>query len=134
MEGFSMSINHVSLSGYLTSDADVRQTAKGTTLISFQLAFGEMNRSTEENKKRRPNYINCVMFGVRGERLAEYLRTSRKVAVDGKLRWSEWIDKDNNKRNSIELVVDNLEFFDSNKKAADKTPEPGAFLANVEAE
>ena len=52
------------------------------------------------------------MFGNRAESLSRFLAKGTKVAIEGKLRWSQW-EKDGQKRSKIEVIVDELEFMTS---------------------
>ena len=59
-----------------------------------------------------PNFIDVVMFGTRAESVARFLSKGSKVAIEGKLRWSSWEDKNGGgKRSKIEVVVDDIEFL-----------------------
>ena len=58
----------------------------------------------------RPNFIDCVMFGLRAEKLAQYLCKGTKVAVEGRLRYSSW-ERDGERRSKIEVIVDEVEFM-----------------------
>jgi single-strand DNA-binding protein len=57
-----------------------------------------------------PNFVDCVVFGTRAEKLAQYLSKGTKVAIEGKLRWSQW-EKDGAKRSKLEVIVDEIEFM-----------------------
>jgi len=69
----------------------------------------------------RPNYIDCSMFGTRAEKLSAYLTKGCKVAITGKLRWSQW-EKDGSKRSKVDVVVDELEFI--SRDGAQHTTQP----------
>jgi single-strand DNA-binding protein len=57
-----------------------------------------------------PNFIDCTVFGARAESLSNYLSKGSKVAIEGKLRWSQW-ERDGQKRSKIEVIVDEIEFL-----------------------
>ena len=63
-----------------------------------------------------PNYIDCTMFGTRAQSISQYLSKGSKVAIEGKLRWSQW-ERDGQKRSKIEVVVDEREFLSSRNGA-----------------
>ena len=54
------------------------------------------------------------MFGARGEALGEILEKGMKVAVEGKLRWSQW-ERDGQKRSKLSVVVDELDLMSQRK-------------------
>ena len=106
-----MSINKAIVSGNLTRDPELRQTAGGTSVLRFGVAVNDRRKNQQTGEwEDYPNFIDCVMFGSRAEKLARFLAKGSKVAVEGRLHWSQW-EKDGQKRSKIEVVVDELEFM-----------------------
>lgn len=106
-----MSINRVNISGNLTRDPELRSTAAGTSILTFGVAVNDRRKNPKTNEwEDYPNFIDCVVFGSRAEPLNKFLSKGTKVAIEGKLRWSQW-DKDGHKRSKIEVIVDECEFF-----------------------
>lgn len=106
-----MAINSVSISGNLTRDADVQSTGNGKKVIRFTVAVDEKwkNISTGEWEDHA-NFFDCVGFGDRWEKLSNYLEKGTKVAISGKLRWSQW-ESDGQKRSKVEIIANDLEFL-----------------------
>ena len=108
-----MSINRVVISGNLTRDAELRSTASGMSVLGFGVAVNDRRRNSQSGEwEDYANFIDCTMFGSRAEKLAQYLTRGVKVAIEGKLRWSQW-ERDGQKRSKIEVIVDDLEFMSS---------------------
>ena len=108
-----MSINRDIISGNLTRDPELRQTGGGTQVLSFGVAVNDRRRNPQTGEwEDYPNFIDCTMFGARAEALSRYLSKGTKVAIEGKLRWSQW-ERDGQKRSKIEVIVDELEFMSS---------------------
>ena len=106
-----MSINRVSISGNLTRDPELRQTQGGMAILSMGVAVNDRRKNAQTGEwEDVPNFIDCVMFGSRAEKLAQYLAKGTKVAIEGKLRWSQW-EKDGARRSKLEVIVDELEFM-----------------------
>ena len=106
-----MSINRVSISGNLTRDAELRQTQGGMAIFSMGVAVNDRRKNQQTGEwEDVPNFIDCVMFGPRAEKVAKYLAKGTKVAIDGKLRYSSW-EKDGARRSKLEVVVDEIEFM-----------------------
>lgn len=106
-----MSINRVSISGNLTRDAELRQTQGGMAIFSMGVAVNDRRKNQQTGEwEDVPNFVDCVMFGSRAEKLAQYLAKGTKVAIDGKLRYSSW-EKDGARRSKLEVVVDEIEFM-----------------------
>lgn len=106
-----MSINRVNISGNLTRDPELRQTQGGMAILSLGVAVNDRRKNAQTGEwEDVPNFVDCVMFGSRAEKLAQYLAKGTKVAIDGKLRWSQW-EKDGAKRSKLEVIVDEIEFM-----------------------
>lgn len=107
-----MSINHVTLSGNLTRDGELRKTASDMSVLSFGLAWNERRRKANTDEwEDIPNFIDCTLFGNRADALAPYLVKGTKIACAGHLRWSQWETDEGGKRSKHELIVDELEFM-----------------------
>lgn len=110
-----MSINRVNISGNLTRDPQMRATQSGTQILSFGVAVNDRRRNPQSGEGEDvPNFIDCVVFGNRANALQRLLTKGMKVAIEGKLRWSQW-EKDGQKRSKIEVIVDEIEFLSGSK-------------------
>jgi single-strand DNA-binding protein len=113
-----MSINKVLISGNLTRDPELRSTASGMPVLGLGVAVNDRrkNQSTGEWEDY-PNFIDCTMFGSRAESVSNYLAKGSKVAIEGKLRWSQW-ERDGQKRSKIEVIIDEIEFLTARDSSA----------------
>ena len=102
----SADLNRVSLIGRLTRDAEVRHTQSGDPVYSLRLA---VNARAKEGDgwTDKPGFFDAVYFG-RSERLAEYLTKGKQVGVDGRLSWREWVAQDGSKRQSVEVIAQDI--------------------------
>lgn len=106
-----MSINRVNISGNLTRDAELRQTQGGMAILNIGVAVNDRRKNQQTGEwEDVPNFVDCVVFGTRAEKLAQFLAKGAKVAIEGKLRWSQW-EKDGAKRSKLEVIVDEIEFM-----------------------
>ena len=114
-------INRVLISGNLTRDPELRSTQSGTQLLTFGMAVNDSRRNAQTGEwEDVPNYIDCVVFGSRAEPLSRFLSKGTKVAVEGRLRWSQW-ERDGQKRSKIEVIVDEIELL-SQRRQEDQQP------------
>lgn len=111
-----MSINRVAISGNIGNDPDLRQTASGVQVLSFSVAVNDRVKGEDGQWTDRPNWIDCTMFGARAKSVSRFLSKGSKVAIEGKLRWSQW-ERDGQKRSKIEVIVDEIEFMTSRSDA-----------------
>ena len=106
-----MGINRVNLSGNLTRDPELRHTAGNLPVLGFGVAVNDRRKNQQTGEwEDHPNFVDCTMFGTRAESIQRFLRKGSKVAIEGKLRWSQW-ERDGQKRSKLEVVVDELEFM-----------------------
>ena len=122
-----MSINRVIISGNLTRDPELRQTAGGLPVLGFSVAVNDRRKNPSTGEwEDYPNFIDCTMFGARAASVEKFLSKGAKVAIEGKLRWSQW-EKEGQKRSKLEVIVDELEFMsrsNGNQSAQQANPQP----------
>jgi single-strand DNA-binding protein len=107
-----MSINRVCISGNLTRDPEMRSTGSGMAIMQLRMAVNDRRKNPQSGEwEDAPNYVGVVVFGQRAESLSRFLSKGSKIIVDGKLRWSEWDDKNTGeKRSKLEVVADDIDF------------------------
>lgn len=111
-----MSINKVIITGNLTREPELRRTQGGMAILSFGVAVNDRRRNQQTGEwEDYANFVDCTMFGNRAESLSNYLSKGTKVAIEGKLRWSQW-ERDGQKRSKLEVVVDDLEFMGAKQR------------------
>lgn len=109
-----MSINKVVITGNLTRDPELRETPSGFQVLSFGVAVNDRRRNPQTQQwEDYANFVDCTMFGNRAASVSRFLGKGSKVAIEGKLRWSQWEAQDGGKRSKLEVVVDELEFMTS---------------------
>jgi single-strand DNA-binding protein len=106
-------INRVVLTGNLTRDPELRNTNSGTAVCSLRIATNSRRKDASGNWVEKPNYFDVTVWGAQGENCAQYLSKGRPVAVDGRLDWREWQDQQGNKRQSIDIIADSVQFLGS---------------------
>ncbi len=113
-------MNRVSLIGNLTRDPELRATGGGTAVLQMRLAFNERAKNPRTDEwEDRPNFVDVVMFGTRAESVSRFLERGSRIGVDGRLRWSEWEDKQTgDKRSKIEVIVDEIDLLSSRDESS----------------
>lgn len=108
-----MSINRVVISGNITRDPELRSTQGGMEILALGVAVNDRRKNQQTGEwEDCPNFVDCVMFGNRAKSVSRFLSKGSKVAIEGKLRWSQW-ERDGQKRSKIEVIVDEIEFMTS---------------------
>ena len=106
-------INRVLITGNLTRDPELRSTSGGTSVCSLRVAVNSRRKDESGNWVDKPNYFDVTVWGTQGENCAQYLAKGRPVAIDGRLNWREWEDKEGGKRQSVDIIADSVQFLGS---------------------
>lgn len=119
-----MSINHVAITGNLTRDPDLRNTAGGTAVLSFGIAVNDRRRNQQTGEwEDVPNFFECVTFGNRATALSGILTKGMKVAVAGKLHYSSW-EKDGQKHSKVDIIANDIELMQNRKPQQQQDYQP----------
>ncbi len=109
-----MGINSVVISGNLTRDPELRATSSGMNVLKMGVAVNDRRKNQQTGEwEDVPNFVDVTVFGARGEALSRFLSKGSKVAIQGKLRWSQWESQAGEKRSKLEVVADEVEFLSS---------------------
>jgi len=108
-------INIVAITGNLTKDPELRSTPNGTSVCKLRVAVNSRRKDGASGEWiDKPNYFDVTVWGAQGENCAQYLSKGRPVAIDGRLEWREWDDKDTGKkRQSVDIIADSVQFLGS---------------------
>lgn len=104
--------NSVTLIGNLGKDP-VKKESKQGPLTSFSLATNETYNNKKGEKVVTTQWHRCVAFGKKAETLAEFASKGSKLAVQGKLRYQRYTDKDGIERLSVDIIVNDFILLDS---------------------
>lgn len=120
-----MSINRVNITGNLTRDPELRSTAGGMAVLGFGVAVNDRRKNQQTSQwEDYPNFVDCTMFGNRAEALSRILRKGMKVAIEGKLRYSSWENKNGGgRRSKLEVIPDEVELLSLNPNAQQGQPQ-----------
>lgn len=103
-----MSINRVVISGNLTRDPELKATGSGMSVLKLGVAVNDRRKNQQTGEwEDFPNFVDVTVFGARGEALSRFLTKGSKVAIEGKLRWSQW-ETDGQKRSKLEVIADEV--------------------------
>ena len=107
-------INRVIITGNLTRDPELRSLPSGMSVCSLRVACNTRRKDGASGEwVDKANYFDVTIWGRQGENAAQYLSKGRPVAIDGRLEWREWQDQQGNKRQSVDIIADNVQFLSS---------------------
>ena len=103
-------MNKVILIGRLTKDPEVRD-AENIKIARYTLAV--------DRKNKEADFIPCVVFGMGAGFAEKYLHKGMKIAVTGRIQTGSYTNREGQKVNTTEIVVNDQEFVESKKQAQD---------------
>lgn len=106
-------LNRVTLVGRLTRDPELRHSSGGDPIASIRLAVSSRGRGDDGQWTDKPNYFDVTVFGRQAETASTYLAKGRRIGVDGRLSWREWQAQDGTRRQSVEVIANDIFFLDS---------------------
>ena len=112
-----MSVNKVILIGRLGKDPEVRKINATTTVCNFPLATNESYKNQDGSYTEQTEWHNIVMWSGVAERAERILKKGSTIFVEGKLRTRSWEDKENHKRYTTEIVVENFQLLDKRESS-----------------
>ncbi|OGW74779.1 MAG: hypothetical protein A2Z72_05080 [Omnitrophica bacterium RBG_13_46_9] len=125
------SLNRVFLMGNLTRDPELRYVPSGTAVANFDIAVNRAYLTPSGEKKQETSFVKVVVWSRRAEVCAEYLTKGSPVFVEGRLRSRSWEGQDGQKRSTIEVVANNVQFL---RGAPKDKPQPPAASKSVSEE
>jgi single-strand DNA-binding protein len=124
------SVNKVILIGRLGGDPELRYTADGAPVATFNVATSEMWKDKSGNKQERTEWHRVVAWRKLGEISAEYLKKGKLVYIEGRIQSREFEGKDGAKRKMYEIIASNMKMIGSGAQTesggARWKPEEGA--------
>lgn len=125
------SLNKVFLIGNLTRDPELRYIPSGSAVATFTIGVNRVWKTPTGEKKEQATFIRIVVWGRRAEVCGEYLTKGSPVFVEGRLQSRDWQTQDGQKRNTVEVVADNVQFMSTRGAGAGKQGAPGGKPAPV---
>ncbi len=97
-------MNVVALIGNLATEVELKDLGDDRQVANFLLAV-------DRPGKDEADFVRISAWNKQAESCALYLTKGRRVAVDGRLRSSSWEDSDGNKRNTIDIIANSVQFL-----------------------
>ena len=115
-------MNRVMLIGRLTNKPELRYTNSNLPYARFSIA---VNRTyANQQGQRETDFINVVIWRKQAENVCNFLDKGSLVAVEGRLQSGSYDDKDGNKRYTLDVQADNVQFLETKSQAQARTNNP----------
>ncbi len=119
------SLNRVILVGNLTRDPELRSTPSGATVTNFGIAVNRRWTNKQGERVDNVDFFNIVCWGKLAELVSQNITKGTPVAIDGRLQYRAWETSEGQKRSTVEVVAENVQFLGRvSSQAKDKNFEP----------
>ncbi len=109
--------NSVKLIGRLGQDPEVKTLEKGNKLATFSLATSDSYTAKDGSKQEQTQWHNIVVWGNLAGICEKYLKKGKEIAIDGRLNYRSWEDKNGIKHISSEIIANEMLFVGSNPES-----------------
>ena len=115
------SLNKVFLIGNLTRDPELRYTSSGVPVANLRLAVNRKYKDKSGELKEDTCFVTVTAWDKQAEICNQYLQKGRAVFVEGRLQSRSWETPDGQKRSTIDVRVERIQFLGPMKGAASET-------------
>jgi single-strand DNA-binding protein len=102
-------LNHVTLIGRLTRDAEYKVIPSGQAVCNFSIAVNRRKKNGDDWADEA-NYFDIVLWGKQADSLNRYLVKGKQIAVDGELRQDRWQQEGQN-RSKVVVSANNVQLL-----------------------
>jgi len=100
--------NRVQLIGNLGSDPEVKTLEGNKKVARLSLATSDEYTDKNGQKVKQTQWHQLVVWGKLAETCEKYLNKGKEIAIEGKITYRTWDDKDGKTHNITEIVVNEL--------------------------
>ncbi len=110
------SLNKVFLIGNLTKDPELRYTPNGIAVATLRVAVSRKYKDRTGEMKEDTCFLNVNVWEKQAEVCNQYLQKGRPVMIEGRLQSRSWETADGQKRNTIDVRAERVQFLGSANK------------------
>jgi len=107
------SFNKVMLIGNLTKDPELRYTPAGIAVVSLRLAVNRKYKDKSGEWKEDACFLTVNAWDKQAETCNQYLQKGRSIFVEGRLQSRSWETPDGQKRSTIDVRAEKIQFLPS---------------------
>ena len=118
--------------GRMVADPELKTTPAGTSVCAFTIACDRYAKTKED---RKADFIDVVAWRTTGEFVSRYFSKGDAIIITGSLQTRTWEDKAGNKRKSVEVIADTINFAGGKKNSSGGSSSDDIFpFAEIEEE
>ena len=111
-------MNRVMLIGRLTAKPELRYTGSNLPYSRFSVAVNRTFNNAQG--QRETDFINVIVWRKQAENVCNFLNKGSLVSVEGRLQTGSYDDKDGNKRYTMDVVADSVQFLESKNQGQNR--------------
>ena len=110
-------MNSLNFTGNVGRDAETRFTPNSDAITSFSVAL-----TSGYGDKKITTWLNCTIFGKRGEALADYIKKGAQVGISGEFAARPYTTKEGAEKLSLDVGVNDLTLLGGKREEGGKSP------------
>ncbi|MBI1763114.1 MAG: single-stranded DNA-binding protein [Acidobacteria bacterium] len=114
------SFNKIIIVGYLGRDPEIRYTPSGEAVCNFSVATTERRKDVTGEFQDLTTWFKITVWRRQAEIANEYLSKGKQVYVEGRLRQTEYTDRDGNRRTALEVTASDIQFLGAKGEGGDE--------------
>lgn len=100
--------NKVQLIGNVGNDPEVKTFGEGKKVAHFNIATNEVYKNDKGEKIEETQWHRIVAWGKTAEVIEKFVTKGKEIALEGKITYRTYDDKDGEKRYITEIVVNEI--------------------------
>jgi single-strand DNA-binding protein len=105
-----MFINIVHIIGRLTKEPEIKITPSGYNVVNITVATNRRWKDAAGNKQEEASFHTVVAFGKLADTIYQYFHTGDEIYIQGRLKTSNWKDRDGKNHYRTDIVCEKIEF------------------------
>ena len=111
----SASVNKAIIMGYVGNDPEVKSIFNGNLVANLSIATKRYRKNANGERDDKTDWHRCTFWGRQAETVQQYVKKGSFIYVEGRIEYEEWTDRENVRRITAKIVVDNWELLPSAK-------------------
>ena len=111
------SLNKVFLIGNLTRDPELRYTPAGVAVANLGVAVNRRFKDKSGELKEEVCFLTVTVWDKQAEACCQYLQKGRPIFVEGVLQSRSWETSDGQKRSTIDIRAERVQFLGTFKSS-----------------
>lgn len=108
--------NRVQLVGNLGMDPEIKVFENGRKKVKFTLATNETFNGVNGQEKTETQWHNVIAWGKQAEIAQQYLQKGNEVAIEGRLTYRQYEDKNKQTKYITEVILSSYVVFPNTQK------------------